>query len=316
MKSLPTPLSGIVPPILTPLNSANELDTAGLKTLIDRMINGGVHGIFALGTTGEAPHLPHQLQHQVVELVCEHTAGRVPVLFGITDSCFESSIDLADQAYAAGAAGLVAAPPYYLPMGQAELLSYTGRLASRCPLPLMLYNMPSCTKVEFTPTTVRQLAEHNNIVGLKDSSGDLKYFAEVADLCRDIPTFSLLVGPEEVLVDAMKLGCHGGVHGGANLFPQLYVELHEAITNGDENASKRLQQQVSLIGTTLYAVGDQPSRIVKGLKTAAHLMGLCQDYVAEPFQRFGSEDRATIAGHLQKILPAILPEEKGWVEKL
>lgn len=249
-------------------------------------------------------------------MVCDHKAGRVPVFVGITDSCFETSIELADQAYAAGAAGLVAAPPYYLPMGQAELLSYTDRLASRCPLPLMLYNMPSCTKVEFAPTTVRQLADHGNISGLKDSSGDLTYFAEVAQLCQDIPSFSLLVGPEELLVDAMRLGAHGGVHGGANLFPQLYVELHAAVATGDENKTKKLQQHVSLIGETIYAVGDQPSRILKGLKTAAHLMGLCEDFVAEPFQRFDSEDRAVIAGHLKQILPAILPAEQVFVKEI
>ena len=314
MKSLPTPLTGIIPPILTPLHDAHELDTEGLKTLIDRMIDGGVHGIFALGTTGEGPHLTHPLRHQVVELVCEHTAGRVPVLVGITDSCFEETIELADQAYSAGAAGLVAAAPYYLPLGQSELIEYTNRLASRCPLPLLLYNMPSCTKVEFAPASVRQLAEHENIVGLKDSSGDLDYFAEVVGRCKDLPDFALLVGPEEILVEAVKLGAHGGVHGGANLFPQLYVRLLRAASIGDQDKIDELQQQVLSIARTIYSVGDQPSRIVKGLKTAANLLGLCEDYVAEPFQRFGTSERAEIAGHLKSILPTIAPDEQMLVE--
>ena len=131
MTKLPQPLRGIVPPLLTPFRSNREVDVAALETLINRMIDGGVHGIFALGTTGEGPQLPHRLRHQIVEYVCEAVAGRVPVLVCISDTCFEEAVELADQAHSAGAAGVVKTAPYYLPMDQAELAEYTLRLTDR-----------------------------------------------------------------------------------------------------------------------------------------------------------------------------------------
>ena len=309
MQPLPRPLRGIVPPILTPLTDECELDVAGLQRLVDRMIDGGVHGIFALGTTGEGPFLTHKIRHQVIDVVCERVEGRIPVLVSITDTCFRESIELAEMAYASGAAGLVATAPYYLMMSQHELAQHFARLADRCPLPLLIYNIPSCTRTDFAAETVRTLADHENVVGLKDSCGDLQYFAEVVQLCRDLPDFSLLVGPEERLVEALKLGGHGGVHGGANLFPQLYVRLFEAATSGDEKSVEQLNGFVQQISQTIYSVDDAPSRIVRGLKAAARLMGICNDYVAEPFRAFDQDQRDQICRHLETLLPTLAPKD-------
>ena len=309
MQQLPRPLRGIVPPVLTPLTDDAELEVAGLQRLIDRMLDGGVHGIFALGTTGEGPFLTHKIRHQVIDVVCERVAGRVPVLVSITDTCFEESLELADMAFASGATGLVATTPYYLLMSQRELAEHFERLADRCPLPLLLYNIPSCTRTEFAAETVRRLAGHENIVGLKDSCGDLAYFAKVVELCRDLPEFSLLVGPEERLVEALRLGGHGGVHGGANLFPQLYVRLFDAATSGDEESIEELNGFVEQISQTIYSVDDAPSRIVRGLKAAANLMGICNDHVAEPFRAFDQAQREQIHRHLETLQPTLAPND-------
>ena len=214
-QQLTYPIRGIVPPIVTPLVDQQQLDTPGLERLIERILSGGVAGVFVVGTTGEGPSLRHELRHQMVELVCDQVAGRVPVYVGITDTSFDESVELAERAYAAGAAAVVVAPPYYLPMSQPELIHYTQRLADACSLPMLLYNMPGCTKVWFEPATVRQLSDHPRIVGLKDSGGDLDYLEKTVQLCRHRPDFSILVGPEELLLQAMRRGAHGGVHGGA-----------------------------------------------------------------------------------------------------
>ncbi len=309
MQLLPRPLRGIVPPILTPLTDEGDLDAAGLQRLVDRMIDGGVHGIFALGTTGEGPFLTHKMRHQVVEVVCERVAGRIPVLVSITDTCFDESIELAEMAFASGATGLVATAPYYLMLSQRELSEHFERLADRCPLPLLIYNIPSCTRTDFAAETVRQLANHQNIVGLKDSCGDLDYFAKVVQLCSDRPDFSLLVGPEERLAEALSLGGHGGVHGGANLFPQLYVRLFEAATSGDQETVAELNGFVQQISQTLYAVDDAPSRIVRSLKAAAKLMGICNDYVAEPFRSFNRAQQDQVRLHLEVLLPTLAPND-------
>ena len=291
--------------MITPLVDSQQIDVPGLERLIERILSAPVTGLFALGTTGEGPSLSHDLRHQVVELVCDQVAGRVPVFVGISDTSFSESVELAAEAFAAGAAAVVATPPYYLSMSQTELMRFTFRLADACYLPLVLYNMPSCTKVSFEPETVRRLSEHPNIVGLKDSSGDLDYLEQVAALMKDHPYFSLLVGPEELLSEAIQRGAHGGVNGGANLFPRLYVNLHQAAAARQFKEAARLQELVMRISRTIYSVGKEPSRVVKGIKSALNCLGVCDDYVAEPFEQFGDSERAQIDQYLKELLPAL-----------
>src|SRR5262249_1011962 len=156
-----------------------------------------------------------------------------PVLVGITDTSFAESLRLAEHAEDAGAQAVVAAPPYYFPIGQAELLHYVRALSAEVPLPIFLYNMPSHTKVVFEPPTLRAALELPNVVGLKDSSGNMGYFHQARQVLAARPDCSLLIGPEELLGEAVLLGGHGGVCGGANLAPRLYVELYEAAREHD-----------------------------------------------------------------------------------
>jgi 4-hydroxy-tetrahydrodipicolinate synthase len=302
---LPQPLRGIIPPLVTPLTDQDQLDVAGLERLLQRTIDGGVHGLFILGTTGEGPNLAYAVRHQLVERVCDHVAGRVPVLVGITDTAWGESLELAQKAYAAGAAGLVAAPPYYLPLSQVELADYYENLAARVPLPLVLYNMPSCTQVAIQPPTVRRLSLVDNIVGLKDSSGRLDYFRAVVELVGKLPEFSLLVGPEELLAAVIPLGANGGIPGGANMFPRLYVALYEAAVAGAQQRVTQLHEQVLRVAKTIYAVGEGDSRHIKGIKCALKWLGICDDYVSHPFQRFTGDDDHTV-GELVDSLQQLL----------
>lgn len=306
--ALPQPLRGIVPPIVTPLLAQDQLDLPGLERLIDRLLTGGVHALFALGTTGEGPSLSYALRHQFVERVCELVDGRLPVLVGITDTAFDESVELAEKAYAAGASGVVAAAPYYLPLSQSELTDYVETLVERLPLPLMLYNMPACTKVAFEPETVARLSALEKVVGVKDSSGDLGYVRKVCELTADRPEFTVLVGPEELLARSVRLGAHGGVNGGANMFPRLYVALYEAAVAGDQARIEELQGHVMRISRSIYAVGKDASRHVKGTKSALRWMGVCNDYVAWPFQRLEGAERDAVGRYVEQ-LEAILEAE-------
>ena len=156
--------------MITPLRDYDALDVGGLERLIEHLIDGGVSGIFILGTTGEGPSLSYPLRRELIDRTCAFVANRLPVLVGITDSAFSESIGLAKAAADAGAQALVVAPPYYFPLGQPELLNYIRRLTTELPLPLYLYNMPAMTKVVIEPQTVRQVLEIRSIVGFKDSS--------------------------------------------------------------------------------------------------------------------------------------------------
>lgn len=295
------PLHGIIPPMVTPLIDRDALDHAGLERLVPHILSGGVAGLFVLGTTGEAPSLSYRVRCELVERSGELVAGRVPLLVGITDTSLTESIELAERACDAGAVAVVAAPPPYYPISQAELLHHFDRLAAELPLPLVLYNMPGCTKTALEPDTVLRLSELPGVIGLKDSSGDLDYFRRVRQLLPDRERFPLFVGPEELLVDAVSAGADGGVYGGTNVFPRLYTELYRAARAGSAARVQQLHAIVMQVSATLYCFGRHASRVIKGIKGALRHMEICSDAVAEPFQPLTSGERQQIAKSVDAI---------------
>jgi len=303
---LPRPLRGIIPPMVTPLLDRDTLDVAGLERLIEHILAGGVHGLFILGTTGEAPSLSYRLRYELIERVCGQVKGRVPVLVGITDTSFVESVNIARKARDAGAQSVVLAPPYYFPAGQAELLEYLRHLTSELPLPVFLYNMPSYTKLVFEPETIWAAADFPGIAGIKDSSGNMPYFRRLQSLLKDHPDFSLLMGQEELLAEAVLLGGHGSVCGGANLVPQLYVELYNAACSKDLSKVDVLHKKVMQLSTTIYNVGRYESSFLKGLKCALSCIGICSDFMAEPFHRFRRAEHDRIQQYVKEL--GITPE--------
>ncbi len=299
--SLPQPLRGIIPPMVTPLLDRDTLNVEGLERLIEHILAGGVHGLFILGTTGEAPSLSYRLRHVLIERTCKQVAGRVPVLVGITDTAFVESVNLAKRAADAGAEAVVLSAPYYFPAGQAELLEYLEHLVPEMPLPLFLYNMPSHTKVVFEPETVHAAAGIPGVAGLKDSSANMVYFHQLQSLLSDRPDFALLIGPEELLGETILLGGHGGICGGANIAPQLYVGLYHAALRRDLDAVAALHARVMAISRTIYSVGQYKSSYLKGLKCTLSLLGVCSDFLAEPFHRFRERERHVIEQHAREL---------------
>lgn len=287
-------LRGIVPPMITPLRGRDELDLAGLERLIEHILVGGVSGLFILGTSGEAPSLSYRLRRELVERVCHQVKGRVPVMVGITDTAFVESVNLARHAADQGAAAVVTATPYYFPSGQPELIEHLQHLLPNLPLPLLLYNMPSLTKVSFARDTVRWAVEQPGIIGVKDSSGDMLYFHDLTEIARARGDWSVLVGPEQLLAESVLLGGHGGINGGANFKPRLYVDLYEAASARDVERMLDLNRQVQAIARGIYQVGHYSSAVIKGIKCVLSLMGICDDYMAEPFHRFRDTERKRV----------------------
>jgi 4-hydroxy-tetrahydrodipicolinate synthase len=286
--------------MITPLRARDELDVPGLERLVEHILGGGVHGLFILGTTGEAPDLSHRLRRDLIDRVCRQVAGRVPVLVGITDTSFVESVELARYAAEAGAAAVVTAAPYYFPAGQPELLEWIERLAPQLPLPVFLYNMPQMTKVVFEIDLLKRTTQLENVIGVKDSGGDLAYFRQVLELLLERPDWTILVGPEHLLADTMKLGGHGGVNGGANICPRLLVDLYEAVLQGDATRERELQNRLLKLGG-IYHIGRHASAVIKGVKCSASLLGLCDDFMAEPFSRFRQPERDKVRAVLKEV---------------
>ena len=156
--TLKKPMTGIIPPLVTPLLDNDKLDIDGLERLIERLIKGGVHGLFILGTTGEAQSISYRLRHEMIKETCRINAGRLPVLVCISDTSIVESIHLAHVGAECGASAVVSAPPYYFAPGQPELAEFYEDLIPQLPLPIFLYNMPSHTKVNFAPATIQRLS--------------------------------------------------------------------------------------------------------------------------------------------------------------
>jgi 4-hydroxy-tetrahydrodipicolinate synthase len=294
-------LKGIVPPLVTPLSDRDTLDVSGLERLIEHLIAGGVSGLFILGTTGEGPSLGYRLRRELIERAITLAAGRVPVLAGITDTAFTESLNLARHAAEHGADSVVLAAPYYFPAGQAELIEYLGDLIKELPLPMYLYNMPGLTKVNFESGVIRAAMQWEKVIGVKDSSCDMIYFHKLLRLTKQRPDWSLLVGPEELTAEAVLLGAHGGVNGGANIHPRLYVDLYEAAAAQDLAKVRELHTRVIELASRIYAVGRHKSAIIKGIKCSLNLLGICSDVMAEPFHRFEAPEREQIRDHLHAL---------------
>jgi 4-hydroxy-tetrahydrodipicolinate synthase len=187
----------------------------------------------------------------------------------------------------------VLSTPYYFPAGQTELISYVSAITQELPLPLMLYNMPSLTKVWFEIETLCTLSDIPNIIGVKDSSGDLEYFARLVDLRNARPDWTIMMGPEHLLAQAVQMGADGGVNGGANVLPRLFVQCYESARRGDKDSTQSLVDRIVQFGR-IYDIGKYASRHIKATKCALSLLGICDDFMAEPFHRFRPPHREQV----------------------
>lgn len=301
------PLCGIIPPLVTPLKDNETLDVESLERLIEHLIAGGVHGLFILGTTGEEQSLSYDVRQQMIRESARINNGRLPLLVCVTDTSMVESVRLARVAADCGADGVVSAPPYYFATGQPELAQFYEELVPQLPLPVFLYNMPSHVKVSFAPDTVRRIAQNPRVIGFKDSSANAVYFQSVMYKMKERPDFAMLVGPEEITGECVLSGAHGGINGGANMFPELYVAMYEAARERDINRVVQLQQYIMQISTSIYTVGKHGSSYLKGLKCALSLLGIINDdFVASPFYKFEEPERDKIRQAL-----AALPIKDG-----
>ena len=267
-------LAGVVPPLLTPL-AGGELDTLGLERLIEFVLSADVGGLFVLGTTGEGPALSSVSRQAVVSESVAIVAGRRPVLVGISDASLSDAVDSAIWAAECGADAIVATPPFYFPLDQDGLVAWYQTLAECSPLPLMLYNFTGLAKTSITPQACRRLMDVENIVGVKDSDGDMDVFAQFCEQAKQREGWRVFVGPEHLLADAVMMGAHGGVAGGANLRPQLFVDFYRAAVQGRHDDVEQIRQQIAEMHQTVYGPNVTCQTVVCGLKAALEREGIC-----------------------------------------
>ncbi len=304
-RRLPAPLSGIVPPLITPLTPEGQLDVDATGRLLEHIIAGGVSGVFILGTTGEGPCIPSRIQEELIREVVRSVRGRIPVLVGITSVVLEDSLRLATVSADAGADACVWAPPFYLPAGPGHLRRNAELLLKQLPLPLFLYNMPSLVKTPIPLELVKWSLDQPGIAGLKDSGGQFGYFHQVLQLTRARADYAVLIGPEELLADALLFGAHGGVAGGAQIFPELFVGLDHAVREGNLPRIRRLNDGVQAIARHLHDTSGYAASVIRGIKVALHLRGLAGDTMSEPFGPASQAERDRVQAALEAVQPVI-----------
>jgi 4-hydroxy-tetrahydrodipicolinate synthase len=230
----------------------------------------------------------------------------VPILGGVSDTSVVESLQLARDVAELGADAIVATTPYYLPLEDSELVEYVRMLDKESPLPVVLYNMPRLTKQPFPLETLRAAMQFENVVGVKDSSGDMDYFKKLCDQAAERPDWSLLIGSETLLADAIKMGADGGVTGGANVAPALLADVYQSATNGDDERVKELQQSLRELGG-IYQFGGYAAGTIRGIKCALELMGICNGRMADPHRACDESQRNIIGQQLVKL--GLLPGE-------
>lgn len=301
-------LTGIIPPLVTPLLEPDRLDRPAVARLIDKLISAGVSGIFTLGTTGEGPALSTRLKREMVAAVCEAVRGRVRVLVGVSDPSFAESLALADHAARCHADAIVATPFLYFSPRQVDVVEYFRRLSEAAPLPVMLYDMPSCARASISWEAAAACTELPRVIGIKDSSGSLESFRRLLDLRIDRPDWSFLIGPELYTAEAVLAGGDGSVSGGANLLPELFVELYDAAEAKDLVRIEEAQERARCL-SRLYQIGNDSLSGIRGLKCALALRGECRDVLASPYAAADESFRARVREVLEELCLCAVEEE-------
>jgi 4-hydroxy-tetrahydrodipicolinate synthase len=301
-------LTGLIPPMVTPLDAKRRLDKKGTKNMVNHLLKGGVDGIFLLGTTGEGPHLSYAIREELVKTVCGLVNGRVPVLVGITETDMDDAVAFAARCKAYGASAVVAAPPYYFKLTQAECVAWFTEMADRLPLPLVIYDMPAHTDTVIEPATIAKLAAHLNIIAMKDSSSVIALFNKFRVALEPFAEkFSLFMGPDEAMGEAVLMGADGGVCTGANLWPAQFKAMYLAAKAGEIENVRWLQRFTTMSSYLLYGLGQGQIGFLKGVKCALAEMGLIQNVLVSPFSPFTGRERAKVKAAL-KLLKSVKGE--------
>ena len=236
---------GIFPPILTPLHEDQRVDHESLASLVDYLIGEGVHGIWAMGTTGEFACFDGDEREAAIATTVKATRGRVPVIANVGDASTLLTIQHARRAVKAGAQAIAATPPYYYPNNQTELESFYRQIASAVNVPLLVYHIPQTVKVKVDPPFIRRLANDGVIVGLKDSQNDLEWFRKVlVDAKQDGIDLRCFLGTTGLIDATVYMGGAGAIPGISNVTASACAAAYEAARSGDAASAARHQERV------------------------------------------------------------------------
>jgi len=294
-------LTGVIPPVISPLDRAGQPDEAAIAALVDHVLGGGCSGLFVLGGCGEGAWLTPAQRGRVVRGMVRAAAGRVPVLAGVMLPATAPAVEAAREAVGEGADAVVVGSPYYFDVEGGAQRRHVETVLEAADRPGLLYNIPQSTHNVLSPQTVRDLARDPRVLGIKDSAGDFGAFQGYLAAKRARPGFRVLQGNEHLAAASLLHGGDGLVPGLANVAPALLVELRAAAARGDVAGCLRAQAAVEDLGD-LHTHGHW----LPALKAACAMLGLGSGLPAAPLAPATETERTRIRAVLARhdLLPA------------
>jgi 4-hydroxy-tetrahydrodipicolinate synthase len=283
-------LKGTGVALITPLNEDFSIDFDGLKRLVDHVINGGVDYLVILGTTGEAATLSSLEKREVLKTCLEHNQGRVPIVYGIGGNNTQAVLDDIANAEFTGISAILSVSPYYNKPSQAGIIAHYTAIADECPVPVILYNIPGRTMSNMTAATTLKLAEHPNIIGMKEASGNLEQCMQISS---EMPKDFLLISGDDLMTRALSsVGGSGIISVLANALPETFKKM----CHGTDEESLKAAFSILGLNSLMYLEGNPV-----GIKNLLKHQGICGDQVRLPMLRATKELSAQIKLEFQKM---------------
>lgn len=283
-------IKGIIPALVTPVDKQENVNKDAVRKLVNFTIKGGVHGLFAVSSTGEAYALNYDQKKEMIETVIEENNGRVPVYAGTGVTTTSESVKLAKMAEAAGADVLSVLTPVFISPSEDELYEHYVTIANATKLPILLYSNPGRTNIKLSVKLVERLSHIDNIVGMKDSSGDITLAGEYIRTTRNASKeFAVIAGKDEVILATLLYGGAGAIASAANIAPALAVSIYDNYIKGDLKAAMEAQEKLSTLRKVLN-LSPYPGAI----KEATSIMGIdCGDPI-KPIDKPNNNNIETI----------------------
>jgi len=294
-------IHGIIPAMVTPFHADESLNEDALRQLVNHLIAGGVHGLFPTGSQGEFYALTPDEKQRVWEIVLDETAGRTPVYAGTGAMTTREVIALNKRAERAGIQAVSVLTPMFITPTQDELYCHYIAIAEATTLPVLLYNNPGRTGVHLSPGLVGRLAEHPNIIGVKDSSGDLSLTLEYLRQTADVPHtdgFAVLMGRDTLIYAGLLHGAVGAIAATANVAPALVVAIYEAFIAGDLDRGLAAQNALAPLRQA-FELGTFPGVI----KSALALLGIPAGPARGPVGALSPENHEKLKRLVGEIAP-------------
>ena len=288
-----TIFKGMASAVVTPMNE-NGVDYEAFGRFIDFQIENGINALVVVGTTGENATLEPWEQKEVIRFAVEHTAGRVPVIAGTGTNNTEHVLANTKAACEVGADAILVVTPYYNKATQNGLIKHFTTVADASTVPVILYNVPGRTGCNLQPKTVAKLAEHPNIVAIKEAAGNMAQMVELAALCGD--KLDIYSGEDALTVPFISMGAAGTISVLSNVAPKLSVEMTDKALAGDFAGAAALQcKLLPLINALFSEVNPIP------VKAAVSRMGFCEDYLRLPLTPMEDHTREVLYAEMRKL---------------